>query len=195
MAKTSQNRFPRLRMLTIAEVVGICALAVAALGYWDSHRDRQAAEKNQEAQAAAQALKQSFVMKGEVADKGGLLRLVPIHAEQVIQDQTLWFPKDVRGDKVETTGDPRVEAGWIADGVRKAAEKAKAESGRVPVTVTTDFIQDGQTRTDQSVYVVAYTLHHRLLQGDLVKLEGLSLARRNISGDPQAAADRIWGKK
>jgi hypothetical protein len=194
MAKTSQNRFPRLRMLTIAELVGICALVVAALGYWDSHRERESLEKSQQAQAQTQALKQTFLMKGEVADKGGLLRLVPIHAEQVIQDQTLSFPKDVRADKVETTGDPRVEADWIADGVRRAAEKAKAESGRVPVVVTTDFIQDGETRTDQSVYEVAYTLHHRLLQADQVKLEGLSLARRNIKGDPQAAADKLWGK-
>jgi hypothetical protein len=194
MAKTSQIRFPRVRMLTIAEIVGICALAVAALGYWDSHRERVAAEKAQEADAAARALRQSFVMKGEVADKGGVLRLAPIHADQVIQTQTLWFPKDVRADKVETTGDPRLEADWLADGVRRAAEKSKASTGRVPVVVVTEFVEDGQTRTDQSVYQVAYSLHHRLLQADQVKLEGLSLARRNVPGDPQASADKLWGK-
>lgn len=181
-------------MLTIAEIVGICALGVAALGYWDSHHERVAAEKAQQADAAARAMKQSFVVKGELGDKGGVLHMAPIHADQVIQTQTLWFPKDVRSDKVETTGDPRLEADWLADGVRRAAEKSKAEAGRVPVVVVTEFVEDGETRTDQSVYQVAYSLHHRLLQADQVKLEGLSLSRRNVAGDPQAAADKLWGK-
>lgn len=192
MAKTP--RFPRLRMLTLAELVGVCALVVAALGYWDSHRERVAEEKTREAETAAQTLKQTFLMKGEVADKGGLLRLTPVHADQVIQTQTLAFPKDVHADKVETTGDPRLEADWIADGVRRLADKTKTLSGRVPVAVTTVFIEDGQTRTDQSVYEVAYSLHRRLLQADEVKLHGLSLARRGVTGDPQAAADKLWGK-
>ena len=111
----------------------------------------------------------------------------------MVQTVTVWFPKDVRADKVEIDGDPRLEAAWIADGVRKAA--GKSEGGRVPVAVQTVFIQDGQTRTDEAVYNLAYSLHHRLLQPDRVKLEGLSLARRGFKGDPQAAADKLWGKR
>ena len=192
MPKMMQIPRPRLRALTLAEFVGIAAVLIAALGYWDSHRERVAAEKAHQDEAAARALKETFLLKGEISGKGGALRLVPVHSDQVIQTQTLWFPKAVRADKVETTGDPRLEADWIADGVRHAA--GGATSGRAPVAVQTVFIQDGQTRTDQSVYELAYSLHHRLLQSDQVKLEGLSLARRAVAGDPQAAAEKLWAK-
>jgi hypothetical protein len=35
-----------LRWLTLAEFVGILAVAIAALGYWDSHRERTQAERD-----------------------------------------------------------------------------------------------------------------------------------------------------
>jgi hypothetical protein len=179
----------KIRFLTLAEIVGVAALAVAGLGYLDSHRDREQARADE---ASVKAARESFLFKGQ-ADE---VRLNPADPDQVIQTVTVWFPKDVRADKVEIDGDPRLEAGWIADGVRKAQSQSsdKAQSGRVPVTVQTVFIQDGQTRTDDAVYTLAYSLHHRLLQADRVQLEGLSLIRRSIKGDPQAAADKLWEK-
>jgi hypothetical protein len=186
----------KIRFLTLAEIVGLAALAIAGLGYWDSHRERLDREHARADEAAEKAARSSFLFKGQVADKGDRVRLNPADADQVIQTVTVWFPKDVRADKVEITSDPRLEAAWIADGVRKAQSKSegKAEAGRVPVAVETVFIQDGQTRTDDAVYNLAYSLHHRLLQADRVQLEGLSLARRGVKSDPQAAADKAWGK-
>jgi len=110
----------------------------------------------------------------------------------VIQTQTVWFPAAIRPDSIETTGNPRLEAGWIADGVRKAAGKAK--QGRVPVGVQTVYIEDGDTRTDNAVYELAYSLHPRFLQGDKVELDGLSLARRGVGGSLQTAVDGLWAR-
>jgi hypothetical protein len=183
----------KLRGLSLAEIVGIAALLVAALAYWDTHRDTVAREKAQAAEAATQAAKDTFLMRGDISGNGAVIRLTPARADQVIQSQSLWFPKAVRADKVETTGDPRVEADWIAKGVRASASEHK--SGGVPVAVETVYIQDGQTRTDRTVYNVAYSLHHRLLQDDLVKLNGLSLARHGVSGDLQGEADKRWAGK
>ena len=56
----------------------------------------------------------------------------------------------------------------------------------------TVFIEDGQTRTDRAIYQAGYSLHSRLLRGDRLKLEGLSLARRDVPGDLQAAAGSLW---
>jgi hypothetical protein len=190
MAKTMRIPRPKLRALTIAEIVGIIAVVVALLGYLDSHHDRVSAEKRQQAEAAAQSAKSTFLVKGEIADKGSAIRLVPLHDDQVVQTQTLWFPKDVHADKVETTG--QLQADWIADGVRKAADGAKR--GRVPVSVQTVYIQDGETRTHQTVYQVTYSLHPRLLQSDQVKIEALSLAKRGVTGDLQTAAEKFWTK-
>jgi hypothetical protein len=192
----------KIRFLNLAEIVGVAALAIAGLEYWDSHHERLDREQARAEAAAEKAGRDSLLLKGQVAGKGDLVRLNPVDPNQVVQTVTVWFPKDVRADKVEIDGDPRLEAAWIADGVRKAQSQSdgqsksdgKSEEGRVPVAVQTVFVQDGQTRTDAAVYNLAYSLHHRLLQADRVQLEGLSLARRGLKGDPQTAADKLWGK-
>ena len=110
----------------------------------------------------------------------------------MIQTQTIWFPKALRDSKVETTGNPRLEAGWIAGSLRRIA--GKAEAGRVPVAIQTVFVEDGEMKSDRSLYQLGYSLHPRLLRGAEVKLEGLSLVRRGLKGEPQAAAESLWPK-
>jgi len=199
LSETSRKRLP-LRWLTLAELVGVAALVIAGLGFWDSHRERvqtdserAAAAKERQAERQAGAAKLTFLMSGAPDDAGDKVRLTSVHSDQVIQTQTVWFPAQVRADSVETTGNPRLEAGWIDDGLRKAAGKSK--SGRVPVGILTVYIEDGQTKTDRSLYQLGYSLHERVLRGDRVELEGLSLARRGVSGDLQTAAGNLWSAR
>ena len=189
LSEASRKRLA-LRWLTLAEFVGVAALVIAGLSYWDSHRERAAAAREHQEEVKETALKLSFVMTGTPNDAGDKVRLSSVHPEQAIQTQTLWFPLVIRGDSVETTGNPRIEAHWFDDGLRKAAGKTK--QGRMPVGVLTVFIEDGQTKTDRSVYYLAYSLHPRLLRRELVQLEGLSLARRGVAGDLQTAAGSLW---
>jgi hypothetical protein len=189
MSETPRKRLP-IRWLTLGEFVGVAALVIAGLGYWDAHRERAEQDRAQQAQAEAQALKQTFLMTGAVNGAGDAVRLTSVNADQVIQTQTVWFPKLVRAASVETTGNPRLEAHWIEEGLRMAAGKSK--QGRVPVAVETVYIQDGQTKTDRSIYALGYSLHPRFLESDRVQLEGLSLQRRGVAGDLQAAADKAW---
>ena len=206
MDEPARKRVP-FRWLTLAEIVGVLALVIAGLGYWDSHRERvqedrqraqadqersrerEAAAKERQAEQQAQVVKLTFLMTGSPDGAGAKVRLQPVHPEQVIQTQTLWFPVVIRPAAVETTGNPRVEAGWIEDGLRKVA---KGDQGRVPVAIQTTFIEDGQSKTDRSVYYLGYSLHGRLVGGPRLELEGLSLARRGVSGDLQAVADSLW---
>lgn len=198
-----KKRLP-LRWLSLAELVGIVAVAIAALGYWDSHRERTLTEREraQEAQekraeAKAGALKLSFLMTGTPEGEGERLRLASVHPEQVIQTQTVSFPSEVRPDPVETTGNPRIEAGWLEGGLSKAehARGAKLRQGRMPVGVVTEFIEDGQTKTDRAIYRVGYSAHPRMLRADKVELEGLSLVRRGVGPDMQAAVDQLWASQ
>ena len=39
LSDTPRKRLP-LRWLSLAEIVGVVAVVVAVLGYWDSHRER-----------------------------------------------------------------------------------------------------------------------------------------------------------
>jgi hypothetical protein len=202
-ADKPKRRVP-LRWLTLAEVVGVAALVIAGLGYWDAHReraqeaqDRAAAARERQAEAKAGALKHTFLMTGAAQGAGDLIRLAPTRAEQVIQTQTVIFPTAVRTDPVQTTGNPRIERGWFEDGLKKAqhdrkhAQKA-GDEGRLPVGFVTTYIEDGQVRTDRSVYELGYSLHDRFLRGPRVELDGLSLARRGVGGDLQPEVDRLW---
>lgn len=197
--ETSSKRLP-IRWLTLAEIVAVAALVITGLSFWDSHRERvredrerAAAAREKEADARAAALKQTFVMTGQREDDGAKVRLTSVNEGQVIQTQTVWFPAQLRSDSVETTGNPRLEASWIENGLRKHAGKSR--TGRVPVGVLTVFIEDGVTKTDRAIYQLGYSIHPRTLRADKVELEGLSLARRGVSGDLQAAADTLWAAR
>jgi hypothetical protein len=201
-----KKRLP-IRWLTLAEVVGLVAVVIAGLGYWDSHRERSFEERERataererkaEAQREAQkgALKQSFLLKAEPQGSGDWLRLSAVHPEQVIQTQSLTFPSEVRADAAQTTGNPRLEGGWIEGGLAKA-EKARGRggkeiTGRLPVGIVTVYIEDGEPKTDRALYVVGYSVHPRTLRSDRIELEGLSLVRRGVGEDMQAAVEKLW---
>ena len=189
MSETPRRKLP-VRWLTLAEGVGVLALVIAGLGYWDAHRERTERDRDRAAAAQEHQARSTFLMTGTLESSGDRLRLASVRPEQVIQTQTVWFPTAIRAGSIETTGNPRLEAGWIEDGVRKAAGKSK--QGRTPVAVQTVFIEDGQVKTDRAIYQLAYSLHPRLLRGEKVTLEGLSLSRRNVPGDLQATADGLW---
>lgn len=193
------KRLP-IRWLTLAEIVAVAALVITGLSFWDSHRERvredrerSVAAREKEAEARAAALKQTFVMTGQREDDGAKVRLTSVNEGQVIQTQTVWFPAQLRSDSVETTGNPRLEVGWIENGLRKHAGKSR--TGRVPVGVLTVFIEDGVTKTDRAIYQLGYSIHPRTLRADKVELEGLSLARRGVEGDLQAAAGALWAAR
>ena len=201
MSEDRRRRMP-FRWLTLAETVGILALIVAGLGWWDNHRERLqqdservTAERTAAVQARREAARSTFLLVGELGDDGDRIRLRSAHADQVIQTQTLVFPAAVRGDTVETTGNPRIDRSWLEDGLKKADRDRKVGAGeelRVPVGVVTTYVEAGEMKTDRSIYAVAYNLKDRLLRGATVKLEGVSLLRRGVTGDLKAAVEAAW---
>lgn len=181
--------------MTIGEVVGVLALVVAGLSLWDTHQERVKEDRDRAAAERRAAGEAVFTMRGVVEADGQRLRLEPVHDDQVIQSQSFVFPAKLRGGEVRTTGDARIEADWIADGLRRNGPKAGHGDGgdlSAPVGVTTTYLVDGQTVTDQSIYLIGYTLKPRLLLGAKVELEGLSLARRGVAGDLRAKVEAMW---
>ncbi len=201
--KPAKKRLP-LRWLSLAELVGIIAVAIAALGYWDAHRERAMTERERaaeaqekKAEARAGALKLSFLMTGSPEGSGDRLRLSSVYPKQVIQTQSISFPSEIRSDAVQTTGNPRLEAGWIEGGVNKAehARGGKRHPDRLPVAIVTVFIEDGQTKTDRALYILGFNTHPRVLRSDRIELEGLSLIRRGVGENVQAAVDAVWANQ
>lgn len=175
MKETEQAR-TRRRWITLGEVVGILALVISGLSYWDAHQDRVVAAKSTPAAVRAAPL----LLTGTLADGGARIDLKPAAAGQVIETQTIRFPTAVRADPVETTGNARIEVAWFESGLRVALKGRKMHSGRhrLAVGLETVYVVGGVTATDRAVYDIGYSLHSRLLRPDVVTIEGVSLVRR-----------------
>ena len=194
----AQRRRTRNITLRVGETVAVLGLMLGLASFLVGRADRRA-EDAEERRAKAEASQQqaratALVLRGEVDGKGERVLLEPVDPEQVIQTQTYLFPRAVRdrGREIDA-GRPQIDLVWVADGLKqehRALEKAGADPGdgeqELPVAVVTTFIQDGETRTDRSLYRVGYRIKDGLLGRSAVELTAVSLIRRARSGELQA---------
>lgn len=173
----------KLRPPSLGETVAILALLISAAGLWESHQDRVAAEAAKAAPAPARPL----VLTARVADDGETLTLATT-GERIIQTQTIMFPAALAVTPVDTIGNPRIEAGWFAGALKKAVAEPR-KPGRLPVLIVTRFLDDGAPREDAAIYDIGYGWRARLLQGDALRLEGITLVRR---GADAKALQALW---
>ena len=182
--------------LTIGEVAAVLGLVIAALNYWDSHRERLDEARREAAQATQASRGPAFVLEAAPEADGRRLALKAVEPGQVIQSQRYIFPRAVLDHAIEVTAAaPRIEAAWIAPGLDRAlaaAHARKSGSGRVPVAVVTAYVEHGETRQDRSLYLIGYGWQGHFLGGRAVSLQGLALQRRQAVGDLQAQVDRLW---
>ncbi len=190
-----ERRARRLSWLTVGEVAAVLAVVIAALSYWDAHRQRAVADSQVQSQARAEA---AFVMVGSVDAKGREIALRALQPSEAIQSQRLVFPTAVLDHPVDIyAARPRIAADWIAPGLGRALDRGHAKGdgqGRLPLAVVTTYVEGGETHTDRSEYAVGYAWRSRFLLGRQITLQGISLVRRGLSGDPRAAVDRRWAR-
>ena len=183
---------PRRFWLNVGEVVGVLALMIAAVNLWQAHREHAAVEKH----AAAQA---SFVLTGQAEAGGRRIALRALKPEQAIQSQRYVFPSKVLDHAMEVSAAaPQIDIDWIAAGLGRAlnASHAKGDGeARLPVGVITTYVEDGETRTDRSLYQIGYAWRARFLQGRQLTLQGVSLVQRDVAGDLQLQVNRRWASR
>lgn len=186
MSETPEAR-TRRRWITMGEIIGIAALVISGLSYWDAHQERVAPPKPP---AVAPAKEKPLVLTGTLSAARDRIDLHPASSDDVIQTQTIHFPGLVRADAVDTTGNARIEAAWFESGLRAALKGTKLHAGRhrLAVGIETSYVVGDATRTDRAVYDLGYTLHERLLRPDAVAIEGVSLVR-HAGSDLQASVD------
>lgn len=109
--------------IRVSEVVGVIAVIIAILNFWDSHQERKATDQARQAADQRAAIAPAFVLVAAADANGERIRLTPVHADQPIQSQQFIFPTEIRAQPVETAGSARIEASWFEEGLRKAAGK------------------------------------------------------------------------
>ena len=180
----------------LGQAVGLIGVMIAALGLYMSYADRQRDKREAAQQAAQQAQVQTaLILRGEGG--GNHIRLEPANPNQLVQSQVFYFPSAVRAGAVHITGGGHVDAGWFADGLKKALHGAADGGGErdMPVGIVTTFVADGVMRTDSAVYELGFSVHPRLLQTAEVQIEGVAVGRRGVAGSLQDAVDAEWSRQ
>lgn len=187
----------RRRLITFGEVVAVLAVLISALSLWDSHNKRVAEERQQSAgETRAEQQARHLLLRAKPDSDGARLTLSAQRDDQVIQDQTIRFPTALGIAPVQTSGDPRIEARWLAGPVKDAEKLAgtgdQLGDRRMPVAITTQYIANGTPYTDHAIYDVGYGKRGRFLLGDEIRLRGLTLVSRGKSASLSAQLDTRW---
>jgi hypothetical protein len=181
----------RRRWLTLAEIATVVTLVISAATFWDNHQQRVEERADKAAAAKAKPTVAPLVLTAKAEDEGNVLRIAA-NRDRVIQTQTLNFPTALSVSPVDTVGNARIEADWFAGGLRDALGDKRAR-GRVPVAITTTWLDDGTERSETAIYDIGHDWRSRLLASDVPVLEGITLVSRG-NKDVQGRLDARWTK-
>ncbi|WP_199554237.1 hypothetical protein [Sandaracinobacteroides hominis] len=196
-AQAAEAAAIRRRWITLGEVLAVVAVVISALTLWNNWSERSDSEAMKAADAHKQSRRAVTMVLVSSSVGGSELALTPASSEQSVQSQTILFPSALEVDPAETTGEPRIEAGWFQSELKKARNAAGLPDNsrgdeRLPVVITTRFLVDGETHEDVALYDIGYSVSGRLLTGHDVTLRGVSLVSRVKAGDAQAKLDARW---
>ncbi|MFC3442465.1 hypothetical protein ACFOKF_14925 [Sphingobium rhizovicinum] len=198
-ARAAEAAAIRRRWITLGEGVAVLAVSISALTLylnWSDKRDERADKVAEGRKASSRA--GALVLNAQ-AVKDDQITLRPADPEQIVQSQTIIFPRALGIDPVETTGDPRIEASWFADALKKARAKAKLPDDsvgdeRLPVAITTRFVVGGDAHENIALYDVGYGVAGRWIAGHSLSLRGLSRVEKLSVDSAQARIDARWAR-
>lgn len=196
-ARAAESAAIRRRWITLGEVLAVIAVVISGLTLWNnwSERSDTRAAQSEDARRSSARAATLVLVAGEAGKRSLVLR--PASSEQSVQSQRLLFPAALGVAPAQTTGEPRIEAGWFEHALEKAREAAKLPDNsrgdeRLPVAIVTRFLVDGTPHEDVALYDIGYTIAGRLLGGHSVTLRGLSFVSRTSGGGAQAKVDARW---
>lgn len=192
MTETSDQAATRRRWITLAEVVAVAGVLIAALTLWTSWSDRRADRADRLAQdRQAAAARGRFEVRALPSDKGDAL-VIQRDDDHALKDVTIRFPTPL-GVAAQNPADFTISR----DGFRAALLKATdggpdARTGRLPVLLRVQYWDGDVVRDVTGIYDVIWRTEGSFPFGRTLKLEGLRLRQR---GGTPAALDAAWAKE
>lgn len=182
----------RRRWITLAEVVGIAGLIIAALSLWMSWSDRRADEQERQVEKASETKARTLVLLAATPEHDGA-RLALKDEAHPIQSIDVRFPAALGIGARTSVLEPRIEAGWFADAILKATDKGPdVQQGRVPVLITSSYWDADQRRSDSAIYDIVWQTEGRVLRGRALRLKGVMLRERTTL---PARLDALWARE
>lgn len=195
-ARDAEAAAIRRRWITLGEALAVIAVLISALTLWNSWSERSSDEAAKTAETRQAASRAARLVLTASTDRRGL-KLAPTSADQTIQEQTITFPAALSVAPVKTTGEPRIEAGWFDQPLKRAREKAGMPDNsrgdeQLPVLIETHFIVGGEPHVDVALYDVGYSVTGKLLGGHDVELHGLARVSAAGKGGSRSSLDARW---
>lgn len=182
----------RRRWVTLAELVAVAGVLIAALSLWQNWSDRRAdaADKAAAARVEAKARGRADLV-ATPRDDGRELFLSDRSHE--IADAVVTWPSALAAAVQRPPGDPVVSVEPISSALLQATDGgADDRSGRVPAMIAVTFVDGDARRTARSIYDVVWRTQGRFGRGRTLRFEALRLRER---GGTQARLDAIWARE
>lgn len=181
----------RRRWVTLAEILAIAGVVIAALGLWSNWADRRADNADKVATQASQTRERlRFELKGQVADGGGSVMLLRDDSH-ALGDVRVTFPTALGIAPKDAVGHS-IDRDWFAAPILKLTDGGPDDvAGRLPVLVRYDYTVDDVKATRTALYDLVWQTSGRVLLGRSLKITDFRL--REGRGDV-ARLDAAWGK-
>lgn len=182
----------RRRWVTLAEVIAVAGVLIAALTLWTNWSEHRANEADKIAAQSTAAHERSRIDLSAIVQGGGDLLLLK-DARHDLQDVTITFPRALGVTPQRPPAEPVIEASWVSDAMLKLTDGGSDDrAGRLPVLVSVKYFDSDTTRSAVGIYDVIWKTHGRRFRSRAFELEGLRI--RQLGGD-QAKLDAIWARE
>jgi len=182
----------RRRWVTLAEVVAVAGVLIAALTLWTNWSEHRADEADKIAAQSSAARERSRIELSAIVQDGGDTLLLK-DARHDLQDVTITFPRALGVSPQRLPAEPVIDASWVSAPLLKVTDGGSDDrAGRLPVRVSVHYFDGDTTRSASGIYDVIWKTEGRMLRGRALKLEGLRVRQR---GGDQAKLDAIWARE
>ncbi|NYD89650.1 hypothetical protein [Sphingomonas melonis] len=192
MSETPDQAQTRRRWITLAEVVAVAGVIIAALTLYSNWQERrQAAADKAIEQASAIRDKTRFVLRG-VPDADKRTIVLARDEAHPLGDIRVTFPTAL-GVPAQDSVTQTIQADWFDKALRKATDGGADDiTGRLPVLIRYTYFTDDQPTTRQAIYDIVWHTRPQRFQGRKVEL--LDLRLREVGGN-QKRIDALWAKE
>ena len=181
----------RRRWITLAEVVGIAGLLIAAASLWMSWSDHRADQQEKQVEKATEEKVKTLVLLTAKSEKDGKQLALKDSAHE-IQSIDVRFPASLGISAQSSVLDPHIQASWFAEPILAMTHDGPDKrQGRMPVLITSNYWDADQQRSDSAIYDVVWFTEGSFLgvSGRSLRLKGILLRERTAS---PARLEAIW---